>query len=441
MSLFGTDGLRARVGTPPITGDFIRTFGRALGRWLGPGAELLVGRDTRASGPQLEEALCHGLSAAGAQPVTVGVLPTPALSFLAARRGAAAAVISASHNPWHDNGIKLFNAAGEKLDAAAEATIEGQLGCAAAAAAGRARQWPQAAELYADHCRAALPMRLDGLRLGLDCANGACSALAAPMFRDLGAQVHAFADRPDGRNINADCGSTAPAALQALVVERGLDMGAAFDGDGDRVILVAADGTLLDGDEMLYVLAQEGRCAGVVGTLMSNHGLERALAGRGIGFARAPVGDRHVWQLMQKLGWNLGGEPSGHIIQRECGCTGDGMVTALRMAAQLVRAGVPLAQLCRGMGRVPQQQRTVPLACGAAWAPTPALEDAIAAADKALGAEGRVLVRPSGTEPLVRIMVEGPDASRVAELADTLASQVRAALPGGQAPSGTAAIS
>ena len=435
MVLFGTDGLRARVGTPPITEDFISAFGCALGRWMGPGAELLVGRDTRASGQALENALCDGIIVAGAQPVTVGVLPTPALSFLAAQRGAAAAVISASHNPWHDNGIKLFNAAGEKLEERAEASIEEQMGRTSATmpTLGRTTQWEQAAELYAEHCRAALPqgMRLDGLRLGLDCANGACSAMAGDIFRSLGAQVHAFADCPDGRNINEGCGSTAPAALQAMVVEQGLDMGAAFDGDGDRVILVAADGTLLDGDEILYILAQADSCTGVVGTLMSNHGLERALAGHGIEFARAPVGDRHVWQLMQKLGWSLGGEPSGHIIQRSQGSTGDGMATALRMASQLVRSDVPLAELCRGMGRVPQQQRAVPLADGVAWAINPAIKDAIASAENTLGNGGRVLVRPSGTEPLVRIMVEGQDDAQVASLADALAGHVRDALSGG----------
>lgn len=430
---FGTDGVRGVVGTPPMTPEMVRRLGWAAGCVLARGGgRVVIGRDTRASGKMLEEALCMGLVDAGTGVGLLGMLPTPAVAYLARELGAVAgAVISASHNPYQDNGIKFFSSEAVKLSDDEELEIERCMERREQAppeAAAPKAATPEAVthiadggERYIRFCLAAVPetMRLDGVRLAVDCAHGAVWRVAPQVYRSLGAEVTLLGAAPDGRNINRDCGTTSPAALQRAVVEGGADLGIAFDGDGDRVLMVAADGRLVDGDELLFIIAdglhrRGGLRGGVVGTEMSNLGLETALRERGIGFERAAVGDRYVMQKMNETGWTLGGEPAGHIICLDKTTTGDAIIASLVVLQTLVESGDDLGAAAAAVHKCPQVLVNVPLSRRLDGR-VPEVERAAAKARQALGDGGRVLVRASGTEPLLRIMVESQleDTSRL----------------------------
>ena len=437
---FGTDGIRGRVGEPPITAEFMLGLGRAAGRVLtGAGrATVLIGKDTRISGYMLESALEAGLAAAGADVRLLGPMPTPAVAYLTRELGASAGiVISASHNPYWDNGIKFFSGNGEKLADEVELAIERELGVAAGTVTseriGKAARVNDAAARYAEYCCLAVPgLDLAGLRIVLDCAHGATYQIAPKLFADLGAQVHAIGVEPDGLNINRDCGATHPTALQAAVRERGADLGIAFDGDGDRVQMVDHAGHLADGDDLLYILAHDRHERGVlrgpvVGTLMTNYGVERAIADLGVEFLRANVGDRHVLQLLRQHGGNLGGEASGHLLCLDRAATGDGIVSALLVLDVLKRRGTTLAQARASLRRVPQITINLPLPNAASLIAQAPVRTALAQVERTLHGRGRVVLRASGTEPLVRVTVEGDDASEVEQLATYLADAVKSA--------------
>ncbi|MHB8448015.1 MAG: phosphoglucosamine mutase, partial [Rudaea sp.] len=362
---FGTDGIRGRAGEPPITAEFMLRLGRAAGRVLANGstAPVFIGKDTRVSGYMLESALEAGLVSAGANVRLLGPMPTPAVALLTRDlHGSAGIVISASHNPYWDNGVKFFDANGEKLGDDAELAIEHELDSDGSPPPriGKAARVDDAAQRYAAHCRAAVPdLQLRGLRIVLDCAHGATYQIAPKLFAELGADVHAIGVQPDGENINRDCGATHIAALQAAVRERGADLGIAFDGDGDRVQMVDAGGALVDGDDLLYILACDAQARGalrgpVVGTLMTNLGVERAIRELGVEFLRANVGDRHVLQLLRERGGTLGGEASGHLLSLEHAPTGDGILGALLVLDALRRQGATLAQARAPLRRLPQ---------------------------------------------------------------------------------------
>ena len=439
---FGTDGVRGAVGVPPMTPETVRQLGWAAGRvFARGGGRVLVGRDTRVSGEMLEAALCEGLAAAGVGVGLLGVLPTPAIAHLARELGAVAgAVISASHNPYQDNGIKFFSSEAVKLSDDEELEIEhwmerhAEASPEAAAAPAAPERVDDAAERYIRFCLAAVPptMRLDGLRLAVDCAHGAVWQVAPRVYRSLGAEVTLLGAAPDGYNINRDCGTTSPAALQRAVADGGANLGIAFDGDGDRVLMVAADGRLVDGDELLFVIADGLRRkgvlrGGVVGTEMSNLGLETALHERGIGFERAAVGDRYVVQKMKDKGWTLGGEPAGHIICLDKATTGDAIIASLVVLQMLVESGADLGAASAAVCKCPQVLVNVPLRRRSDGC-IPEVEHVVAKAQKALGGGGRVLVRASGTEPLLRIMVESQieDTSRL--WAGRIAAEARRSL-------------
>jgi len=435
---FGTDGIRGRAGQPPITAEFMLRLGRAAGRVLGDGerATVLIGKDTRISGYMLESALEAGLLSAGADVRLVGPMPTPAVAYLTRELGASAGiVISASHNPYWDNGIKFFSAAGEKLDDDVELAIEHELDWSDTSSPriGKALRVEDAARRYAAFCLAAVPdLDLRGLRIVLDCAHGATYHLAPALFTGLGAEVHAIGVQPDGVNINHECGATHPAALQAEVRARGADLGIAFDGDGDRVQMVDRNGALADGDDLMYVLACDRRARGtlrgpVVGTLMTNFGIERALGELGIDFLRARVGDRYVLQLLKQHGGELGGEASGHLLSLQHATTGDGILSALLVLDVLCRGGTTLAQARAALRRVPQITLNLALANGAALLTQAAVREALQRVESALRGRGRVVLRASGTEPLVRVTVEGDDAAEVRALAESLADVVKSA--------------
>lgn len=431
---FGTDGIRGRVGAAPMTPDFVRRLGRAAARALARGERpptVLIGGDTRESGPALAGALAAGLADAGARAELGGVLPTPAVAWLVGRDEAldAGAVVSASHNPYRDNGVKLLGADGGKLPDAAEAAVEAALAAEADAAppAPPAPLRDEEARLtaYLGFCRAAAPdLDLSGRHFLIDCAHGAAHAAAPRLFRALGARVTAVGAAPDGRNINAGCGATCPEYAQAETRACGAELGLSLDGDGDRLMMIDEDGAVADGDDLLFVLARARQRAGtldggVAGTEMSNLGLERALAGLGVPFARAAVGDRHVLALLRARGWQLGGETSGHVICRELAPAGDGLLTALQTLAALAVLGQTLAAARAGLRKHPQAMVNVPRA--GADAARDAVETAAADARAQLGGRGRVLVRPSGTEPLLRIMVESEDAGEAGRLARAIA--------------------
>jgi phosphoglucosamine mutase len=448
---FGTDGVRGRVGRFPITPDFALRLGFAAGETLvahargqglakdGERPAVLIGKDTRISGYMLEAALESGFAAAGADVMLCGPLPTPAVAYLTrALRLAAGVVISASHNPFDDNGIKFFAAGGYKLPDAIEEEIEARLaqpmGCRDSAQLGKARRVDDAAGRYIEFCKSTFPNELDlrGLKLVVDCAHGAAYHVAPKVFHELGAEVVAVGAAPDGLNINAGVGATAPQHLQEQVLQQRADLGIALDGDADRLLMVDAAGRLYDGDELLYVIArrqQAGgkRLEGVVGTLMSNLGFEQALGRLGVGFARAKVGDRYVLELMQEKGWMLGGENSGHIICLDRHTTGDGAVAALQVLAALRERGETLAQACADLTMFPQLLINVRLPAGFDWRADVGIGAAAAQAERALAGAGRVLLRPSGTEPLLRVMVEGSDAALVRTQAEAIANAVRAA--------------
>lgn len=440
---FGTDGIRGRVGSGVVTPDFVLKLGWAVGCVLARGARgashrglALIGKDTRISGYMFESALEAGLVAAGVDVRLLGPMPTPAIAYLTRTLHAdAGIVISASHNPYHDNGIKFFSAQGSKLPELLELAIEAQLDLPLqtvdSSRIGRVRRLTDAAGRYIEFCKNTVPPGFDlkGLTLVLDCAHGAAYQVAPAVFRELGATVHALGVEPDGFNINRDVGSTAPAGLVAAVRAHGADLGIALDGDGDRVLFVDRHGSLVDGDQLLYLIAcgrqAEGlACAGVVGTQMSNLAVERALRALGIGFVRARVGDRYVSELMHQHAWTLGGESSGHIICSDVTTTGDGIVAALQVLRALARLGRPLDEALAGLRLYPQVMINVRTEQALAL-DQPALAAVVADAEAELAGRGRVLLRASGTEPLIRVMVEGEEADLVQRLAETLAEAVR----------------
>lgn len=438
---FGTDGIRGRVGAYPITPDFMIRLGYAAGRTLAPeGGIVVLGKDTRISGYMLESALEAGFSAAGVGVRLTGPMPTPAIAYLTrSLRAQAGVVISASHNPYDDNGIKFFSAQGDKLsdeeELAIEAALEAPLQTRPSAELGRAARVNDAEGRYLEFCKNTTPngFHLRGLKLVVDCAHGATYHLAPALFEELGATVETLGVNPDGLNINEGCGATAPAALRARVLETGADLGLAFDGDGDRLIMVDRTGTVRDGDSLLYVLAQhqlrEGTLAGgVVGTLMSNLGLEQALRASSIPFARAAVGDRYVLAECQARGWRLGGEGSGHILCLDAHSTGDGMIAALQVLVALRAAEQSLDEALAPMTLCPQV--LINVAAESAVLNAPSVMDAVADLEQALGNRGRILLRASGTQPLVRVMVEGLDGEEVRGVASRLADTVRSAAAG-----------
>jgi phosphoglucosamine mutase len=438
---FGTDGVRGVVGQWPITAEFMLKLGRAAGVVLGNGSRplVLIGKDTRVSGYMFEAALEAGLVAAGANVGLLGPLPTPAVAQLTRELGASAGiVISASHNPYQDNGIKFFSAEGEKLEDAVEAEIEREIDDAFTTVAperlGKARRIDDAVERYARFCLGTLaaPPDLSGMHIVLDCAHGATYMVAPKVFASLGAKVTRTGCEPDGFNINREIGSTHPAALRGAVIEQRADLGIAFDGDGDRVQMIDRNGGLVDGDDLLYVLAQDWLAAGnlrgpVVGTLMSNFGLERALTGAGVRFLRANVGDRYVLQQLKEHGGVLGGETSGHVLCLDRASTGDGIVSALAVLDALARSGMDLSVARSGLAKLPQITRNVKAAGAKEAIVTTHVQQTLAEVQQVLRGRGRVVLRPSGTEPLVRVTIEGEDADEVQALAARLADAVLAA--------------
>jgi len=435
---FGTDGIRGRVGDYPVTPDFVLKLGWAAGRVLGAGGrgKVLIGKDTRISGYMFESALEAGLSAAGMDTRLLGPMPTPAIAYLTRTlRARAGIVVSASHNAFADNGIKFFSAHGTKLpddvELAIEAELDKDLVTVAPEAVGKVKRVQDAAGRYIEFCKSTVGygFSLMGLRIVVDCAHGATYDVAPKVFEELGADVTAIGVSPDGVNINDGVGSTHPESLQAAVLEIGADLGVALDGDGDRVLMVDHRGELVDGDELLYIVARARELAGtlghgVVGTVMSNLGLELALAELDIAFQRTAVGDRYVLESMQRDGWLLGGESSGHIICLDRTTTGDGIVSALQVLSAMVASGQSLNELKSGMVKFPQVMINVPVARGADPGADAGVRRAVQAAEAALAGKGRVLLRPSGTEPVVRVMVEGQDAGQVRSLAEELAQEV-----------------
>ena len=437
---FGTDGIRGRVGEGDINPGFMLKLGWAVGRVLGngTGGKVLIGKDTRISGYMFESALEAGLAAAGVNIRLLGPMPTPGIAYLTRTfRASAGIVISASHNPYDDNGIKFFSGDGDKLPDAVELAIEAELErpmtTVASDQLGKAKRVDDAAGRYVEFCKSTIPtgMSFRGLNLVLDCANGATYHVAPYVFEELGAKVFTIGAAPDGLNINAGIGSTHPETLCRTVVESGADLGIAFDGDGDRVLMADANGRLIDGDELLYVIALARRAANelsgpVVGTVMSNFGLELALKRQDIAFARTQVGDRYILERMKEDRGVLGGEPSGHIICRDRTTTGDGIVAALQVLAGADALGRGVGDLAAEVEKLPQYLVNVRLSERIDLLSRPRIAAAVSAAEAELNGQGRVLLRPSGTEPLVRVMVEGRDDTQVRALVDSLADQVRA---------------
>lgn len=439
---FGTDGVRGKVGEDPITPEFALKLGWAAGKALARNGQswVVMGKDTRLSGYLLESALEAGLSAAGVSVRLLGPMPTPAIAYLTrAFHADAGIVISASHNPYYDNGIKFFGADGKKLQDDVEASIEEwldkPLAIEAPDALGKAMRQDDARGRYIEFCKSSFPFHLSlrGLKIVLDCANGAAYQVGPSVFTELGADVIRLACAPDGLNINRDCGSTHPEALQKAVVEQGADLGIAFDGDSDRVLMVDRHGELVDGDELIVIIARERMATGngiggVVGTLMSNLGMEIAVREMGLEFVRAKVGDRHVMAEMEGRGWTLGGEASGHIVCLDKTTTGDAIIAALQVLTAMVRTGTPLHELRKGMQKYPQHLVNVRVGKRSDPMAHPRVLEAVKAAEARLADRGRVLLRASGTEPLIRVMVEGADKSVVDGLAKELAQVVTEAL-------------
>jgi len=437
---FGTDGIRGKVGEPPVTPDFMLKLGWAAGKVLARNGsrKIIIGKDTRISGYMLESALEAGLAAAGLSAAFTGPMPTPAIAYLTRTfRAEAGIVISASHNPFDDNGIKFFSIEGTKLpdevEEAIEAEMEKPITCVESAELGRASRIVDAAGRYIEFCKGTFPseLSLNGLKIVVDCANGATYHIAPNVLRELGAEVITLGVNPDGMNINKECGATDVRQLQARVLAEKADIGLAYDGDGDRIMMVDHLGEKVDGDQILYIIAREGLLqgqlrGGVVGTLMSNMGLELALKQLGIPFARAKVGDRYVLEKLQEKGWRLGAENSGHVILLDKTTTGDGIVAGLQVLTAMVRNHMSLHDLCSGMKLLPQILVNVRFS-----GDTDPLEDAqvknvTAEAEKELRGRGRVLLRKSGTEPLIRVMVEGEDEALVTALAHRIADAVKA---------------
>ena len=454
---FGTDGIRGKVGEHPITPEFVMRLGYAAGRVLtsikgnlakGAHPAVLIGKDTRISGYMLEAALEAGLSAAGVDVLLTGPMPTPAVAYLTrALRAQAGIVISASHNPYFDNGIKFFSSDGAKLDDEIEHAIEAELDkpmqVMESAKLGKARRIDDAPGRYVEFCKSTFPSNMDlrGLKIVLDCAHGATYHVAPPVFHELGAEIICIGNKPDGLNINLDVGSTHPQALQKAVVEHSADLGIAFDGDGDRVMMVDAQGNLLDGDQLLYIIAlglyAKGKLkGGVAGTLMTNLALEHALAKHQIPFARAKVGDRYVLELLNEKNWKLGGENSGHILTLDKHTSGDAIIAALQVLHALKQSGKTLTQMRAELVLYPQVLINVTYQPKSSQPKAnqskldlnmPLIQNAVKSAEAEINGTGRVLLRASGTEPKIRVMVEGQDAKLVQKLAEEIAEAVKLA--------------
>jgi len=440
---FGTDGIRGRVGDAPVTPDFMLKLGWATGKVFasedGTKPTVVIGKDTRVSGYMLESALQAGLVAAGANVKLLGPLPTPGIALLTRTQKAdAGIVISASHNPYFDNGIKFFNGQGSKLSDELELQIEGMIDSPMETVnseqLGKASRIVDAAGRYVEYCKSTFPdeLSLKGMKLVIDCAHGATYHIAPAVFEELGATTVVIGATPDGYNINDGVGSTEPAALQAKVLEEGADIGIAFDGDGDRLQMVNAKGELLTGDDVLYVLAMHRLAngdsdAGIVGTLMTNMGLELALEAGGLRLARAKVGDRYVKELMVAEGWSLGGESSGHIICGDLSTTGDGVIAALQVLAAVRASGKSLEVLASGFNPLPQVLVNVRITKGFDLSAHPTIAEACRRVESELEGRGRLLLRPSGTEPVIRVMVEGDDTVAIDALADEVADAIRQA--------------
>ena len=436
---FGTDGIRGEVGISPITPDFVMRLGYAAGRVLAASAPsvdagkpaVLIGKDTRISGYMLEAALEAGFAAAGVDVMLAGPMPTPAVAYLTrALRLSAGVVISASHNPFQDNGIKFFSAQGNKLPDAVELAIEAQLalplGCVASDRLGKARRLDDAQGRYIEFCKSTFPNELDlrGMRLVVDCAHGAAYHIAPHVFHELGAEVIAIGNQPNGLNINDEVGATAPAALVASVLENKADLGIALDGDADRLIMVDATGRIFNGDELLYIMVKDRmsiqKVHGTVGTLMTNMALEVAFRDMGIGFARAKVGDRYVLEVLQERGWVIGGEGSGHLLFLDKHTTGDGIVSALQVLSAVKRSGKTLAELTGDIALYPQSLINVRVESGFDWQKNVRMVAEKEAVERDLADNGRVLIRASGTEPLIRVMVE----AKTVEIAEAMARRI-----------------
>jgi phosphoglucosamine mutase len=443
---FGTDGVRGRVGQAPITPDFVLKLGYCAGKVLSRAdvapphrnrPAVLIGKDTRISGYMLESALESGLSAAGVDTLLVGPMPTPAVAFLArALRLSAGIMISASHNPFEDNGIKFFSGDGMKLPDAVESEIEALLDApmqlpASSASLGKAERVHDAEGRYLEFCKGTFPksLSLRNLKLVVDCAHGANYRVGVRLFQELGAEVIAIGSSPNGTNINEGVGATAPKAMAKAVVEHEADFGIAYDGDGDRLAMADRDGTLFDGDQLLYAIVKHRHVAGrlrggVVGTLMTNFALERRLKEMGVDFHRAKVGDRYVLECLVERGWECGGENSGHILCLDRHTTGDAMISSLQVLAAVVSASQTLTDYTRELTLLPQVLVNVKLAAKPDLQAAQ-IRESVAAAEADLGGKGRVLLRPSGTEPVVRVMVEGEDRGHVQRLAESIAAVVR----------------
>ena len=438
---FGTDGIRGEVGKGVITPEFVLRLGWAAGRVFakeGRG-KILIGKDTRISGYMFESVLEAGLAAAGCNSLMVGVMPTPAIAYLTrAFHCDAGIVISASHNAFYDNGIKFFSADGTKLPDEIELAIEAELDrvmeTAASEKLGKARRIDDANGRYVEFCKSTSGyLNLDGMHIVLDCAHGATYDVAPKVFRELGAQITVIGAQPNGLNINEQVGSTHPSALQKAVLDAGADVGIAFDGDGDRLLMVDHEGQAVDGDELLYILARHLRAngtvqQGVVGTSMTNLGLEVALEKLDLKLVRANVGDRYVMEQLNEHGWVLGGESSGHLVCKHVTTTGDGIVAALQVLSALRSSDQSLAQAKTGMRKFPQVMINVKLPTQMDVLALPPVIDAVSNAETELAESGRVLLRPSGTEPVVRVMVEGEDISLVQKVCKQLAAVVEAAV-------------
>jgi phosphoglucosamine mutase len=447
---FGTDGVRGTVGESPMTPDFVMRLGYAAGQILSQKNShpaVLIGKDTRISGYMIESALEAGFSAAGVDVHMCGPVPTPAVAYLTrALRLSAGVVISASHNPYPDNGIKFFSSDGFKLPDATEAAIEAQMdkpmGCNQASRLGRVWRVDDAGGRYIEFCKSTFPAELDlkGMKIVVDCAHGAAYNVAPHVFHELGADVSAIGAKPDGININDGFGATAPASLKREIAAQQADLGIALDGDGDRLLMVDGAGRAYDGDELLYAIAchrirdrrNGGKPGGVAGTLMTNFAFEKAMGRLGIAFARARVGDRYVLELMREKGWQLGGENSGHIICLDKHTTGDGIVSALQVMHAMRESGKSLQQLTADLVMFPQVLINVAVPRGFDWKTHASIAKAHADVEKSLNGRGRVLLRPSGTEPVLRVMVEGEPRAAIESAAQSIAAAVRdAARPHG----------
>ena len=436
---FGTDGIRGRVGQEPMTADFIMKLGWAAGKVLSKKGRghVIIGKDTRISGYIFEATLEAGLAAAGLDVTLTGPMPTPAVAYLTqTQRATAGIVISASHNPYYDDGVKFFSGDGFKLPDSIEHEIESMMDqpmkMVESAKLGKGFRMEDARSRYIEFCKNSIPFRtsLRGMKIVLDCANGATYQVAPAIFRELGADVIELAVSPDGLNINKDCGALYPKNMRASVFEHQADLGIAFDGDGDRVMMMDSEGVVMDGDEILYVIAKSqllnGKVGGgVVGTVMTNLGLEHAFKEENIPFERANVGDRYVMEKLLANGWSLGGESSGHIISLNQTTTGDGIIAALQVLELMVDDGKTLAEARKGMHKYPQCMVNVPINSKINMDDFPRIKEAVSTAEQELANTGRVLLRPSGTEPLIRVMVEGQDAVQVSNLAHQIADVVK----------------